>query len=260
MLRSLEEDMYWNNPEDIFEKYYQYISSLPLPRKSIEKGQQFFRARKGCIHLQGEREHCKIICKYPYYGKQIQAPPPLLATGGRFNREGTSFLYLASSEETCVAEIHLEVNQICSIAKFHCLRKGEYLNLRPRRESCSPEVKELYDILTQPIHSEIKNKYFVTQFLSDSIRRLNFRGIIFESTQSDGENIISYYPSDYAMVEFSEKMYRAVKVEYSIEPVREEYEAIDNCGYFEESSFGQDKENVMEHIHRRMLMENREVR
>ena len=71
----------------------------------------------------------------------MDKPPARFVKGGRFNRQGVSYLYLADNVETCISEIHLQVGQICSIVQFKCIKEGKYLFI----ENKSEEV--LYGIL-----------------------------------------------------------------------------------------------------------------
>ncbi|RGI45537.1 hypothetical protein DXB52_12615 [Ruminococcus sp. OM04-4AA] len=57
-------------------------------------------------------------------------------------------------------------------------------------ESNSEEI--LYDILTRPVHSDIKDYYLVTQFFSDIFKMLGYDGIVFFSTQGSGKNVVSF--------------------------------------------------------------------
>lgn len=222
-LRNLESDLSSKNPYELCDRYLSYILDATLPTYQIKKGQRFHRARKGCLTIAGGISDCDIEFTYPYYGSEIAAPPPMKASSGRFNREGTSFLYLSSSIATCISEIHLEVGQICSISTFECVSGGKYLHLAPKADSIGTDEDYLYQLLTQPVYTEVKYKYLITQFLSEILRTANYSGIVFKSTQSNGKNVVCFNPADYAYVEYSERMYRATKIKYSFEHVPEDY-------------------------------------
>ena len=55
--------------------------------------------------------------------------PPVYTAGGRFNRQGISYLYLADTIETCLAEVHLQIGQNCSVGKFKCKQEIEVIDL-----------------------------------------------------------------------------------------------------------------------------------
>lgn len=250
-LDSLEQDLYSKNPDDIFEDYFKYLSNLNMPSCRVNTGKVYFRARKGYLNLPGAIDDLDTYISYPFYNRELNAPPPIMSAGGRFNREGTSFLYLASTVKTCIAEIHLEVNQICSVGRFKCIRRGKYLHV-----PSSQDITGLYKILTQPIYSEIKHKYLITQFLSDIFKKMGFRGIIFDSTQSSGTNIVCYYPSDYEFVEYSEKMYTATKIIYRIKEVHESYKQYTDYRRLlgpGNISHDEDEEQYFDHINKRII-------
>ena len=56
----------------------------------------------------------------------------------------------------------------------------------------------------------------ITQFLSDIFRKEQYGGIIYDSVQTDGYNILAFYPSEYNYVKNSEKMIKVDRVQYSI--------------------------------------------
>ena len=158
-----------------------------------------------------------IKCNIPYFGSDMEKPPARFVQGGRFNRQGVSYLYMAENIETCISEIHLQVGQICSIVQFESVKKGNYVLI----ENNSQE--RLYDILTRPVHSDIKNYYLITQFFSDIFKRLEFDGLVFFSTQGAGKNVVSFRTDCFKQVKYSEKMYKAKKISYDYEMVEAEY-------------------------------------
>lgn len=248
-LNSLEQDLYSKNPDDIFKDYLEYFKKIKMSTCRVNKGKVYYRAREGHMNLPGAIDDCDVNISYPFYNRGLNAPPPMKAAGGRFNREGTSFLYLASTVKTCIAEIHLEVNQICSVGEFKCIKSGKYLHV----PSCGETG--LYKILTQPIYSEVKYKYLITQFLSDIFKEMEFRGIIFDSTQSSGTNIVCYYPSDFEFVKYSERMYKATRIIYKIEEVPESYKQYADYRHLLNSgnvSRDEDEEEQVDHIFERI--------
>lgn len=260
--RSLIVDMENKNPDDIFEQYFNLFKGLNLHEHEIKIGDTFCRGRKGRLEIPGAIDDCNTFFTYPYYGEEIGAPPPIKTSGGRFNRDGYSYLYLSSNEETCAAEIHLEVNQICSIAKFKCVKPGRYLRLIPDPNYQDEYELPLYEILTQPIHDEIRYMYHVTQLFSDIIKQLDYKGIYFKSTQTEGYNIICFYPEDFEYVNFSERMFTASKVQYTIEVVQENYKEYHDYRRVM-SSYNSDEDDLREkqfdHISERIAAEDQEA-
>lgn len=250
------------NPDDIFEQYFNLFKGLNLHEHEIKIGDTFCRGRKGRLEIPGAIDDYNTLFTYPYYGDEIGAPPPIKTSGGRFNRDGYSYLYLSSNEETCAAEIHLEVNQICSIAKFKCVKTGPYLRLIPDPNYQDEYEVLLYEILTQPIHDEIRYMYHITQLFSDIIKRLDYKGIYFKSTQTEGYNIICFYPEDFEYVNFSERMFTASKIQYTIEVVQENYKRYHDYRKVM-GSYDSDEEDFREkrldHISERIAAEDQET-
>ena len=208
----LEDDLKGNNPDKIIDEYVDYFSKKELKKICIKKGEKFYRGRIGKMIVQGAIDDRNIQFQMPYYGKDIEAAPPIYTSGGRFNRAGTSYLYLATNIETCLAEVHLQVGQDCSIGEFKCVEDVELINLSDFGEDL--ELRIWYDIITQPVHDEIKYKYFITQFVAEVLMRINSNGLYFKSVQSNGDNIVCFEPSKFELVKYSEKLYMAQKIKY----------------------------------------------
>lgn len=221
-LKSLEKEILTENYSDLFDKVYSDFRKEQSEFKTeiIEIGKIYYRARVGNDTMEAAIDDLNIISKIPYFGNNMDKPPARFVQGGRFNRQGVSYLYLADNVETCISEIHLQVGQICSIVQFKCIKEGKYLFI----ENKSEEV--LYDILTRPIHNGTKDYYLMTQFFSDIFKALGYDGLVFFSTQGIGKNIVCFKKGYFEQVKYSEKMYRAKKISYEYEIVEEEYKKI----------------------------------
>ena len=218
-LRNLEEKILTENYSDLFDKVYCNFREEQSEFKTeiIEVGKIFYRARVGNDIMEAAIDDSNIISKIPYFGNNMDKPPARFVQGGRFNRQGVSYLYLADNIETCISEIHLQVGQICSIVQFKCIKEGKYLFIENKSEEA------LYDILTRPVHNGTKDYYLVTQFFSDIFKALGYDGLVFFSTQGIGKNIVCFKERHFKQVKYSEKMYRAKKISYEYEIVEEEY-------------------------------------
>lgn len=250
-LYNLESVLKRKNPHLIFNEYVDlFHSNIKIfPVKIIKENEEYYRARVGYQSIKGAIHDFDSDIKIPYYGESIGAAPPLISKGGRFNREGTSFLYLGTNVDTCIAELRSEVNQTCSVAKFICKEESKYIDLTA--DSDSEAFKILKKIMLEPIHSDIKHRYLITQFIAEVFREIGFDGIYFESTLSEGENIVCYYPSHFYYDKFSEKMYRTIKVDYQIEEIEDSYK---NYGEYRKglSSYNaseeEEKEKIIDYI------------
>ena len=128
-LKSLEKEILTENYSDLFDKVYSDFRKEQSEFKTeiIEIGKIYYRARVGNDTMEAAIDDLNIISKIPYFGNNMDKPPARFVQGGRFNRQGVSYLYLADNVETCISEIHLQVGQICSIVQFKCIKEGKYL-------------------------------------------------------------------------------------------------------------------------------------
>lgn len=209
----INDDLMHNNPDALFDEYKEYFLSKKMPTKLIDTNTIFYRGRIGNEILHGSEDDYDTNFILPYYQSNIEAPPPMYADGGRFNRQGVSYLYLADKIETCLAEVHLQIGQTCSVGEFKCKKQIEIIDLTKFNEDV--EMKIWLEILTQPIHSETIHLYNITRFLADVFKNINGNGIYFESVQAEGHNIVCFIPSLFRLVEYSEKIYKATKINYS---------------------------------------------
>lgn len=67
--------------------------------------------------------------------------------------EGISYLYLADTIETCLAEVHLQIGQNCSVGKFKCKQEIEVIDLTKFNGDLEMEI--WLEIMTQPVHMAI---------------------------------------------------------------------------------------------------------
>lgn len=218
--RRIQRENYPDFISDYCEQFREIISDTE--KTIIKKDTVMYRARVGNDSFEGAIDDLDCVFEIPYFGTDMEAPPSRYAGCGRFNREGISYLYLADRIETCIAEIHLQVGQVCSTARFRCIKDGNFIRID--KNSKKEDLKKLYDILTKPVHSGMKDYYHITQFFSDIFLRLEFDGIIFPSSQSDGKNIVVFNKELFEQERYSEKMYQATKIIYEFEPVNDGYE------------------------------------
>ena len=211
------------NYTDFFDSFCEEFKEKvsELKEEIIDVGEIYYRARVGNDTFEGAIDDMDKLFDIPYFGADIDAPPARFVQGGRFNRTGISYLYLADNVETCIAEIHLQVGQICSIAQFECVKKGKYVLIEI--QAGNNEIENLYNTLTKPVHSGIKDYYLVTQFFADVFRKMGYDGMIFPSTQGEGKNVVSFNKDYFSFVKYSEKMYIAKKICYEYEEVEDSY-------------------------------------
>ena len=241
----ITEDLMKRNPDELLDTYTEYFAQKKLPIKSIGNGEKFYRGRIGYTTISGSIDDLSKEFILPYNGDEIKAPPPIHAIGGRFNRQGTSYLYLADDIETCLAEVHLQIGQACSIAEFICLDNIELIDLTNFEDD--NEMQVWLKILTQPIHSDINYKYNETRFLADVFKTINRIGIYFDSVQANGHNIVCFNPLLFGLVQFSEKIYTARKIKYDIEELNDSIKEFSKNGKQNPiNSYNHERENEID--------------
>ena len=215
----VNDDLMYNNPDNLFEEYKEYFKTIILHTKVIDRDAVFYRGRVGNELLYGADDDLNRSFVLPYYQHNIEAPPPIYTNGGRFNRQGISYLYLADSVETCLTEVHLQIGQNCSVGECMCKEKMEVIDLT-RFEDIAV-MKAWLKILMQPVHDGTEHIYNKTRFLADIFKSINSNGIYFESVQAEGQNIVCYDPSLFQCIEYSEKIYTATKIKYAYQQVED---------------------------------------
>ena len=208
----ITEELMQKNYFDIIDNYVQYFKDKKLDNIKLSSNSIFYRARIGNKNLEAMSGALISDIIIPYYGKDISSVPPLLATGGRFNREGVSNLYLADSEKTALVEVHSQVGQKVSVAKFKLIRDTDFLDLS--KDYDDVELQVWKSIMTQPIHNEIKRTYLITQFLADVLKAINVNGFYFKSSQTNGYNIVCFEPNLFSLVAYSEEIYAIEEISY----------------------------------------------
>lgn len=215
----VNDDLMHNNPDTLFEEYKEYFKTKALPTKIIATDTVFYRGRIGNEVIYGAEDDHNRSFILPYYQHGIEAPPPIYTNGGRFNRQGISYLYLADTIETCLAEVHLQIGQNCSIGEFKCKEQMEVIDLT--RFDNNGEMETWLKILTQPVYNGTEHIYNITRFLAHIFKSINSNGIYFESVQAEGHNIVCFDPSLFQLVEYSEKIYAATKIKYAYQQVED---------------------------------------
>ena len=215
----INDDLMHSNPDTLFEEYKEYFLTKKLTTKTIDTNTVFYRGRIGNEVIYGAEDDLNRSFILPYYRNGIEAPPPIYAEGGRFNRQGVSYLYLADTIETCLAEVHLQIGQNCSVGEFKCKKEIEVIDLT---KFCGDIEMEVWlKILTQPVHNGTKHIYNITRFLADIFKSINSNGLYFESVQAEGNNIVCFNPALFELVEYSERIYTATKIKYNYQQVKD---------------------------------------
>lgn len=248
-IRNLSKNIGYNNPNIISKEISDKIKDIITPlAKEIEKI-DLYRARIGIKDILtyselGEETQKTYI---PYKKNEIGAPWPRIATEGRFNRAGTSYLYLASNLETAINEIRPSVGHCVSIGKFRIEKKVnivDFSNLDFYDYATSDDkideyvkLKSIEEILCIPNPDK---EYRLTQGFSDAFILLGYDGIKFKSSVSyDTYNIVLFNRSCAEYIDGTHKVVEIKGLKYDIENKEininkkylEEYISQNNAGH-----------------------------
>ena len=169
----------------------------------LKKGRIFYRSRIS------EKNRIEI--------KKMGNPPKDLATGGRANPKGISYLYLADNVKTSLYEARVTLFDFVTVGDFRLIEDIKILNLRcldndpipwAGAEEINdyltyiPFIKTLQKELSLPIRKLDKEiDYLPTQYLSEFIKSIGYDGVEFQSSlHSDGYNLAIFNPDKFECI------------------------------------------------------------
>lgn len=165
--------------------------------KEIKKGRIFYR--------------CRISDKNGFPTDKMGNPPKEIATGGRANPKGISYLYVADSIKTSLYETRASLFDYVTVGEFQLKEDLRILNLRNPKDDPIPwsENEAIEDFLIyvpfiQTLQREIslpirkldkQLDYIPTQYISEFIKSLSFDGVEYQSSlYSKGYNLAIFNP------------------------------------------------------------------
>jgi Zn ribbon nucleic-acid-binding protein len=176
--------------------------------RQIPAGQHYFRARIGIAQRFRFGDDLEREGFIPLSGAAIGAPPPTKASAGRGNRQGVSFLYVASTVDTALAEVRphpghlvsigtLAPDRALKIANFHDIAISNYA----MSDAGLADFLLLQSInreLSEPITPDERDKYVLGQLITDVCRQLGFDGVQYRSSVATGHNLCLFEPGVFA--------------------------------------------------------------
>lgn len=197
----------------------------------VSRGASYYRARIGIEDrylTDGAFGFNTRVRSEPYEGPLLGAPPPPLAQGGRLNRAGVSFLYLASDPDTAAAEVRPHPSHELSIGAFRALRDIRLANFNVDIDAfaSSDQQLDLFSFvratdaaMSLPVVPEAAGRYSITQLIADVARQRGYDGVGFMSSVGTGQNVCVFDASTFEYVPGSAEVKRVASLRYELSPV-----------------------------------------
>lgn len=183
-----------------------------------KKTQKFYRAR-----INEEEKPFKL--------KEINKPPSNKAVNGRANPIGISYLYVASTAETAIAEVRGHKGEYVTVLEFNAKSNLDLFDLREPKNTISPfewldEIEFIYthmpyldllgNELAKPvIPSKVNLEYLSSQYLCEVIKQIGYHGIIYKSSIADGNNYVIFADNKLSTGQMSQ--YRITEMNFKSE-------------------------------------------
>lgn len=179
--------------------------------------------------------------EHPYPKAQMIPAPKFVKNGGRANPPGIAYLYLASTEETALAEMRPWLAESVTLAKFETKRKIQLVVCRAGAENWEerlfekrPSAKKIDQYVwndiskafARPVNREDQvSAYLPTQILAEAFKAEGFDGLAYQSGLEKGTNVVLFN------VHAAKLIHRFV---YMLKKVRYDFEAVPNHGIYRE--------------------------
>ncbi len=149
----------------------------------------------------------------PFSKKEMGPPPPDKTDPGRANPAGIPYLYLASTQETAIAEVRPQKGEILTVAEYSIKKQLQFIDLRNPRKSTTPFDIEDDDIVEVrqniPFLEELGRElsapvlpgsavidYIPSQYLCEFIKKLGYHGVVYNSSVFNGMNLALFDVKD----------------------------------------------------------------
>jgi hypothetical protein len=170
----------------------------------------------------------------PFSASDMGAPPANLASAGRANPFGISYLYVGSSINTSISELRPHKNETLNIAELQLTSDLKLIDLREPKRTISPfrhnedELKiihseiglliKLGSELTKPVSRDTAHlEYLSSQYLCEFIKYEGYDGVIYKSSLGDGDNYAIFDPSKLNVTEVTKYQIDDVNIVFNME-------------------------------------------
>ncbi|MEX3981819.1 RES family NAD+ phosphorylase [Paraburkholderia sp. EG287A] len=227
----LQRENYWNVEKDAETALAPLLAQLV---NVVPKDSRFWRARIG-YRVRGQSGQFDGFVGYetfysPYEEAAISSPPPIDCGAGRLNRHGESLLYLASDANTALAEVRPSTGQEVSLGRFHstlALNVVDFTKLdiydfckNDKTLDNYIELRNLGERFSAAVPPNRRQQYSLTQLCAHLVRKLDYDGIVFQSSLAEGKNLVVFEPGNFTYEEDSGEVHHVTSVTVSTEPLK----------------------------------------
>lgn len=204
-----------------------FFEFLDFLKSSYKRDKTFYRAR---------------ICDGNALSKEeLSAPPQKLATAGRVNPEGISYLYLSSDKKTTLSEIRAGLHDYVSLATFKLKEDISVVDLTginnisafsglnfTQHAINKHHLKMINNEIAKPLRRHDSHlDYLPTQYICEYIKTINFKdgtdcsGIKYKSTMNkEGYNLAIFNDDLFECTDIT--VYDVLELQYVVNPAFEE--------------------------------------
>lgn len=203
--------------------------------RSVSLGTIFWRAQLG--------HEWEPLYQDDVYIDDMPAPyPPVRmrpisgkATEGRVNPKGIPYLYLASDEETAMAEVRPWIGSLVSAGQFKAVRNLQLVDCYIKHSDFVYYLKEpdpdkreravwteLDRAFAKPVNpSDHSADYVPTQIIAELFKTNGFDGIMYKSALGRGYNIVLFSLDDADLINCS--LYEATQISFTFKQAANPY-------------------------------------
>ncbi|NQU99493.1 MAG: RES family NAD+ phosphorylase [Parcubacteria group bacterium] len=214
-----------------YKKLIEEIITLAKKREHfLESGSIFWRARtskRPRVNNEG-----KIISDQ-YTKEEMSFPPKEKAKDGRANPAGISYLYLAETLQTAIAEVKPYIGDRITIASFNLNKKIKVVDIRKDApsllEAMVTEDKASFShvwfgikmYFSLPVRPEETKNYIPTQYIAELFKNNGYDGIIFDSVQKkDTFNLVLFNPLNAQIIRMEKRTIEEIEYTNDIDRLK----------------------------------------
>ena len=205
------------------------LATCPPRILSVPLGTTYWRAQLGHAWGKALPPYEKLDARVPFPPARM-IPLPHVASEGRVNPKGISFLHLASDNETSISEVRPWVGKFVSTARFKTTKPLTLIDCSVAHsddyvvyfdEPSPPEREQAVwrDIdraFSQPVNPDDSTaEYVPTQILAELFRKNRFDGVMYKSCLGPGSNIALFDVSTAKLVDRSLYSVEGVKFSFT---------------------------------------------